>query len=146
MSLLAPLCALLFLSLQRKKWKNKVRWLSTAVDGCVVGEDVSVYTWVDCLRGQGLAQSSRCVYMPPFTAIWMRWKLLPAKKIVLVASEELLPEIHVSQTVISESKQTTESQSHYLWFLPLLSDESIEKQKGRTTVEGLDETSALISY
>ena len=64
----SPLCAVLFLSLKGRR--REVRWPSAAVDGRVVGEGwMPLCTQVNCLRGQGLTQSSRCVYMPPFTAI-----------------------------------------------------------------------------
>lgn len=64
--------------------EDRLRWQSKAVDGCVVGEGwMPLCAQVNCLWGQGLTQSSRCVYMPPFAAIWMCWTLLPSNIAVL---------------------------------------------------------------
>ena len=74
-------------SVWREEEKDRVRQ-RTAVDGCaVVGEGwMSLCAQVNCLGGQGLTQWSRCVYMPPFTAIWMWGRLLPSNITVLFSS------------------------------------------------------------
>lgn len=74
-----PLCAPLFLSLNGRRRQGQSQVTENRCGWTFAGEGwMLLCTQVSCLWGQGLTQSSRCVHIPPFTALWMSWTLLPS--------------------------------------------------------------------
>lgn len=71
--------------------EDRFRWQSAALAGCFAGEGwMPLRTQSDCHWGQGLTQSSCCVYMAPSDALRARWTPSPRVINVQSSAQEML--------------------------------------------------------